>query len=545
MTDKQGDEGGVVEIDAMDEAEWEKDAHTPMVQNEQLSKLVKASAADRSKPTVAPPAPPTLKRTANTVTKKAAPPAAPTTKDATPAKPTAGASGPVKRPIRPAAAPPSASLPPSAPNPVATTTDSSSSAPLPRAKNDSSSSAVQAVADPPSGSARRPLPLPPPRPAGRTNAPPIPSRTATKAGGFAFAASTPVEPSKIETRPKPVEAEVPAAGFDRDEDLAIPRTASGEAVVIATPIRPTRDSLEKLQPLPPEDAPTVATPPLEVGPNPFDEDVWRAEGGSDSSADVDIAGAHAPIATSPLRDSIEGFARNKRNIAIAGGALVVSLIVLVVLMSGGGSKPSAKHASNGRATKAQPSATKSDKKTETPSTETPLEAPTEIAGAEAGSAEAPSEAPPDETPTGEPPPTDDTSSADTAHAKHANESKPKKTSSTLAGKQVVLEYDTQARESKPVANAPKDDQAAIARARTSYAAGNTRLFAGDADGAIRNYRQALAYYPAYVGAYRGLGLAYAQKGDNAAAVKALRTYVSAAPGAKDAAIIRKRIQSLK
>ena len=108
----------------------------------------------------------------------------------------------------------------------------------------------------------------------------------------------------------------------------------------------------------------------------------------------------------------------------------------------------------------------------------------------------------------------------------------------------MLEYDTQARDAKPVPNAPKDDQALINKARTSYAAGNTRLFAGDADGAIRNYKQALGYYPAYVAAYRGLGLAYAQKRDNAAAVKALRTYVSAVPGAKDAALIRKRIQML-
>ena len=70
------------------------------------------------------------------------------------------------------------------------------------------------------------------------------------------------------------------------------------------------------------------------------------------------------------------------------------------------------------------------------------------------------------------------------------------------------------------------------------------MFAGDPDGAIRNYRQALAYYPAYVAGYRGLGLAYAQKRDKANAVKALNTYLNAVPNAKDTALIRKRIETL-
>ncbi|HEX6588671.1 MAG TPA: tetratricopeptide repeat protein, partial [Longimicrobiales bacterium] len=121
---------------------------------------------------------------------------------------------------------------------------------------------------------------------------------------------------------------------------------------------------------------------------------------------------------------------------------------------------------------------------------------------------------------------------------------PRHAAPTIRGKRIVLEYDSQAREAKPIVNAPKNDQAAIGRARTSYAAGNTRLFAGDADGAIRNYRQALAYYPGYIAGYRGLGLAYAQKGDKTNAIRALRTYLSAVPRAKDAPLIRKRIQML-
>jgi hypothetical protein len=83
----------------------------------------------------------------------------------------------------------------------------------------------------------------------------------------------------------------------------------------------------------------------------------------------------------------------------------------------------------------------------------------------------------------------------------------------LGDKQVVLEYDTQAREGKAVVSAPQSDQAAIQKARSAYASGNQRLFAGDAGGAIKFYRQSLGFYPGYVAGYRGLGLAYAQQGD--------------------------------
>jgi tetratricopeptide (TPR) repeat protein len=115
----------------------------------------------------------------------------------------------------------------------------------------------------------------------------------------------------------------------------------------------------------------------------------------------------------------------------------------------------------------------------------------------------------------------------------------------LGGKQVVLEYDTQAREGKAVVSAPQSDQAAIQKARSAYASGNQRLFAGDAGGAIKFYRQSLGFYPGYVAGYRGLGLAYAQQGDKGKALQALRMYVASVPTAKDAALIRKRISSLQ
>jgi regulator of sirC expression with transglutaminase-like and TPR domain len=115
----------------------------------------------------------------------------------------------------------------------------------------------------------------------------------------------------------------------------------------------------------------------------------------------------------------------------------------------------------------------------------------------------------------------------------------------LGGKPVVLEYDTQARDNKPSPGAPANEQKAISKARVSYAAGNQKLFAGDATSAILYYKQSLAAYPGYVAGYRGLGLAYAKLNDKAKAVQALKTYLGAAPGAKDAPLLKKRIASLK
>jgi len=125
---------------------------------------------------------------------------------------------------------------------------------------------------------------------------------------------------------------------------------------------------------------------------------------------------------------------------------------------------------------------------------------------------------------------------------------PKRTTPTLGGKKVVLEYDNAAPKETPK-KAPTpvkgDDNASIGAARITYFSGNRKLFSGDADGAIKLYRQALAMYPGYVASYRGLGLAYAQKGDKPNALKALRTYINAVPGAKDVALVKKRIATLQ
>jgi tetratricopeptide (TPR) repeat protein len=104
-------------------------------------------------------------------------------------------------------------------------------------------------------------------------------------------------------------------------------------------------------------------------------------------------------------------------------------------------------------------------------------------------------------------------------------------------KPVIVDYD------KKPDPTPEQDEA-LTRARTDYAAGNHHLFAGETDAAISSYRQALAAYPNYVAGYRGLGLAFAQQGNKASALDAFKTYVKLAPTAKDVALIKKRIANL-
>ena len=84
----------------------------------------------------------------------------------------------------------------------------------------------------------------------------------------------------------------------------------------------------------------------------------------------------------------------------------------------------------------------------------------------------------------------------------------------------------------------------IASARKEYNVGNSKLFKGDYNGAIASYRQALVLYPGFAAGHKGIGLAYEKLGNKAKAVQAIRTYLSAAPGASDARQIRERIAAL-
>jgi tetratricopeptide repeat protein len=111
---------------------------------------------------------------------------------------------------------------------------------------------------------------------------------------------------------------------------------------------------------------------------------------------------------------------------------------------------------------------------------------------------------------------------------------------------VIVDYTSRPSEPPPPGLvAQSEEDPAIGQARGAYTTGNQRLFVGDLDGAVRAYHEALELYPGYVGGYRGLGLAYEQLGDKASALAALRSYVTAAPNARDVALIKKRIAHLQ
>jgi hypothetical protein len=266
----------------------------------------------------------------------------------------------------------------------------------------------------------------------------------------------------------------------------------------------------------------------------------------------------AAVRQSPMRGMLAALLASKRNLAIAGGAVVLLVIVLAVAMSGGDkSKPEtvASTAAEKKPTKVEEPA----KPVDEPST--PEDEPAAAKVATGGTNREPSEEPAagsdaaaEGSAEGSDAAAEGSGAGSAAPAKVAvakpstGAVKPGAASSkkTLGGKQVVLEYDAQATTTaKPAATAAKNDQAAVLKARQSYAQGNQKLLAGDWNGAIMKYRQSLANYPGYVAGYRGLGLAFMQKGDKPKALQAFRLYISSVPGAKDAPLIKKRIAQLQ
>ncbi|HUS33390.1 MAG TPA: tetratricopeptide repeat protein [Kofleriaceae bacterium] len=332
----------------------------------------------------------------------------------------------------------------------------------------------------------------------------------------------------------------------------------------------------------------VDASPYTVVPNPFNDkarDPSSTSPGAASFAETpssigrgDDLDESDRRAIAPVRAfNIVAFLRTTRGMAIAGGAALVLVIVLVFAFTGG-AKTDPKHApvaakksgkSSGGATTGGTGQTgvSSGDSTDTGANQgmhlnadgtrrtgesgdvngETGNATGETGGELAGSDAAAAGSDATSTTTATTAPTGETTTTTPAHPKTGGTKTGggAKAGPTIGGKQVVLEYDNQAREAAPLpSTATKADQNAISKARNSYAAGNQRLFAGDADGAIRYYKEALAYYPAYVAGYRGLGLAYSQQGDKPAALKAFRTYVSSVPSAKDAGLIRKRITAL-
>src|SRR6185503_16169281 len=80
--------------------------------------------------------------------------------------------------------------------------------------------------------------------------------------------------------------------------------------------------------------------------------------------------------------------------------------------------------------------------------------------------------------------------------------------------------------------------------RPHYERGNALLFAGDGKGAVSAYREAVKLAPNDPIGFRGLGLAYEQQGETAAAIRALQRYLKLARHGPDRALIERRIASV-
>jgi regulator of sirC expression with transglutaminase-like and TPR domain len=93
-----------------------------------------------------------------------------------------------------------------------------------------------------------------------------------------------------------------------------------------------------------------------------------------------------------------------------------------------------------------------------------------------------------------------------------------------------------------VASAPSEEDQR--RAREAYTRGNAKLFQGAVDEAIAAFKEALKLDPRDAAAQRALGLAYVQAGNASQAVRYLKRYLRAAPGASDRPLIEKRIEQL-
>jgi tetratricopeptide (TPR) repeat protein len=89
---------------------------------------------------------------------------------------------------------------------------------------------------------------------------------------------------------------------------------------------------------------------------------------------------------------------------------------------------------------------------------------------------------------------------------------------------------------------PKKESGATLR--DLYATGSELFLAGSFVEAANVYKQALALDRNFAPAHRGLGFAYQRMGFDALAIESFNKYLALAPGVRDAASIRQRIEQL-
>ena len=102
-------------------------------------------------------------------------------------------------------------------------------------------------------------------------------------------------------------------------------------------------------------------------------------------------------------------------------------------------------------------------------------------------------------------------------------------------------------EKKPAEVAPPAAKPATNKAQEAaeaYQRGNAKLLSGALPEAIAAFSEALKLNPKDPQSQRGLGMAYAQAGNAAKAVRHLKLYLKASPNAPDRALIEKRIDQL-
>ncbi len=100
---------------------------------------------------------------------------------------------------------------------------------------------------------------------------------------------------------------------------------------------------------------------------------------------------------------------------------------------------------------------------------------------------------------------------------------------------------------KPVAEKPAAPSPEVREkeAEEAYQRGNAKLKEGALREAIAAFNDALKLNPRSAASHRGLGMAYAQAGNAAQAVKHLKAYLKSSPNAPDRALIEHRIAQLQ
>lgn len=531
----------VVEIDAMDEWEWEQGQRTPQASDANLAALVRetakpiapiAESPPRKTPLVPrgrvtglvspqPPRPVETPVTSGAPAETPAPPIeqvtsfAPTpamgtpigkpavpVKPAVPAKPAAPLAGSRRAsavPPRPLRSPPRS---PTVPDPASMPNSSRPLSPL-RVGVARAGSALGSVDATPVSIAA------PPAPSASFGAQPAPG---VPPASMVDPIVPPVAQPALEVKPASVaDPMVPSVAppgwppaFDAKPEIAEPAPSGWPPAFDAEPELAEPAALAEARPFEPSHGPYPLAVPDQAAPP-------RPERGR-------RRGHRARHATLKIRGLLAVAASRRKVLWIGGAAGVVALVAVLVLIGGG--KPDV--VATSARIEDHAGSSKAPAREAVAAPDVPASPPARTTAAL-------------DTPAVRPPP---------APPAPANRPAPR-TAKQLGGKKLVVEYvERESEVPSPGLVAQAAEDPAVGRARSAYLSGNQKLFTGDAESAILAYRQALALYPGYVGGYRGLGLAYAQLGDTPKALDAFKTYVTAVPNAKDIALIRKRIARL-